>query len=466
MDKLKKKIALYKTVLALTVGSAVGTGVAMKDYNSNQETLAEVPSVLRYELYNRNIIDVDLLGPYNPNSIKVDKNITYEALENLLYTVIDLSLSKDINYIDKCPNLDTITVMNAERLTKEQILKINNHGCRKVVLYFNDIEIHKEDKLDLSLFNNKDQVLIHFYPIDELEGVTFYNYLENKECKNVEIDIIDQFGGLEYIRVLDNRLNEIISDIGIYSEDLDYDKVLKISKYIMDKIDYDEVVGAYLAGDKSKREEESKLASYYNDYDLTSVIFTPNNNVSGVCINYANLFDILCYKTGVKCRQICGYNRNGHAWNVLYLDDNAYFVDLTNADTDYLNKYITNYLETSNTTHQELINKLLFKPTTSYEGYTLNKSVTSLDTESEVIEVNYNVGLDGKKVMNDDFDKKPYINIGIEASIAMYLLLQYISMTLEARRARLKAKSFKYEKDDSDILDLDNEEVYKRLMLS
>ena len=425
MNTIKTKIALYKTLLALTAGAAIGGGVGLKDYNDKVETIAEVPSVFRYELYNKDIIDHELLGDFNPSKERIDKLITYERLENVYYISLDLELVNDINYINKCPNVDTISVMHAEKLNDAQITIINNSSCNRLILYYDDIEVHKEDKLDLSRFKDKEEVLVHFYPTDELQAITFVNYLVNKDADNVTIDLIGPFGDAHLIELVDERLDQIVASLDIKEKDSDYDKLLKIVNFVNNKIDYDETVSGFLSGKNSESDRFTKLSKYYNDYDLSSVIFGDENNLPGVCVNYANLFDILSYKCGLKCRSVTGTRKYlAHAWDLLYLDDNKYFVDLTFSDMDFLTNKINEYLYSNSNTDKEKISKtindLLLLPLDSHDGYRITKKIEYLDSDPQIIEVNYNVGLDGEKTMNNDFSIKYYIIVGVASAVMIF----------------------------------------------
>ena len=462
MNTLKTKIALYKTILALTAGASIGGAAGFSDYNNKVETIAEVPSVLRYELYNKNIIDHDLLGEYDPNSNRVDKLITYELLETVKYLSIDLALINDISYINKCPNVDTISVMHAERLNENQINILNNSSCNRIILYYDDIELHKENKLDLSVFNNKEEVLIHFYPTDELQAFTFMNYIQNKDLSNITIDLIGPFGDQYLLSLIDERLDQIVASLEIKENDDDYTKLLKIVNYINNKIEYDDRISGYLAGNKTVDSDRfTKLTTYYNDYDLSSVIFGDELNLPGVCVNYANLFDALAYKCGLKCRSVSGTKKLvSHAWDLLYLDDEKYYIDLTFSDMEYVNNKINEYLKSNSDITKEDIRKqidnLVLLPLDTHEGYRITRNINYLDTNPEIIEVNYNVGLDGNKTMNKDFDLKYYIILG---AITATIVFGGASLTFYLDRKRREREKFDleaYRKSVQDYVERNN----------
>lgn len=62
-----------------------------------------------------------------------------------------------------------------------------------------------------------------------------------------------------------------------------------------------------------------------------------------VCAGYAKAYQLVMEALGAQCSYACGYANGGrHAWNLLYLNDEHYFVDITWDDYD-LDKEIPSY---------------------------------------------------------------------------------------------------------------------------
>lgn len=62
-----------------------------------------------------------------------------------------------------------------------------------------------------------------------------------------------------------------------------------------------------------------------------------------VCAGYAKAYQLVMQALGAECSYACGYANSGrHAWNLLYLNDEHYFVDITWDDYD-LHKEIPSY---------------------------------------------------------------------------------------------------------------------------
>ena len=114
MNNIKRKIAIYKTILGITMGSAIYGGLVYKDYNDHVEHLTEVPSTLRYELYYNHTLGEGLTPEFKPGAPKVDNLLTLEALDKLHHTSVDLSTISDISYVLKCHNLRSISVFKSD----------------------------------------------------------------------------------------------------------------------------------------------------------------------------------------------------------------------------------------------------------------------------------------------------------------------------------------------------------------
>ena len=439
MDKIKTKIALYKTILGITIGSAIYGGLNAKAYNDNVEHLAEVPSTLRYQLYYGETIDSELPA-FNPKSNRVDELVTYEVLDKLHHLTVDLSSTADLSYLLKCHNLQSISIFYSEYLTPEQIAIINKCSADELTLYFENPEVNRENYLDLNVFKNK-KITINFYPTEELEALVFLNYIKNYESENVTANLIGQYSDVSKLFMLDDKLNEIIDSLDIKESDSDYDKLLKIVKYVNDKIEYDHDISDYLDNKNADVDTYFQLSNYYNQYDISSIILNDGNDVEGVCVNYANLLDILCYKTGVKTRTVSGANnRCGHAWNIVYLNDTRSYVDLTSADTTYINRYIDQYFNATDSKEKERCSKtidtLLLMSLNTHKDFQLSKNINELDSTPRIIEVNYNEGLDGKDVLHTELPKKKFALIGFGSVVMLfgtYELAKRVYMYLKAR---------------------------------
>lgn len=98
------------------------------------------------------------------------------------------------------------------------------------------------------------------------------------------------------------------------SDDMDvFTKVRMIYEYVIENVQYvDEAI---------------------NDQNIQSVFITKES----VCAGYARAIQYLCLKAGIDCTYIEGHGKKGdsevrHAWNMLYLEGDYYYMDATWGD--------------------------------------------------------------------------------------------------------------------------------------
>ena len=119
-----------------------------------------------------------------------------------------------------------------------------------------------------------------------------------------------------------NNAEEISEEIGSITDDIisqipedsdDYMKLKYIYDWIIDNTEYKN-------GDR--------------DQNICSVFLEKES----VCAGYSKAFQYLCDKAGLPCTFISGEAKGGsHAWNLIYLDNNYYWVDVTWGDPVYAN---------------------------------------------------------------------------------------------------------------------------------
>ncbi|MBQ9313673.1 MAG: hypothetical protein IJ220_01540 [Clostridia bacterium] len=114
-----------------------------------------------------------------------------------------------------------------------------------------------------------------------------------------------------------SKIDEIVEQINIKMNSLhinnDYEKL---------KFFYDWIV------------ENTEYESNSNSQDMRSVFLQS----SSVCAGYARAFQYLCQKNNMECTYVSGYtiNHESHAWNLVKLSDQYYWVDVTWGDPVYV----------------------------------------------------------------------------------------------------------------------------------
>ncbi|WP_428817630.1 transglutaminase domain-containing protein [Clostridium butyricum] len=143
------------------------------------------------------------------------------------------------------------------------------------------------------------QIKPEAYNINEgIETTLNIKYLCSKEQENY----IDK----ELMNITDNIINDDMSD---------FDKVKAINNYIINRYEY--------------------------DYDLKSVsVYSSLTTSKAVCQGYSMTAYKMFNNAGIENRIVIGTARGiSHSWNVVKIDEKWYQIDITNNDSENINKY-------------------------------------------------------------------------------------------------------------------------------
>lgn len=443
-DKVKNKLLLYRTLLFLgtsTISMTSTLGITIKN---NLETVLKVSNDVREQLYNQSILDyLKYFDTYavktNENRLKIhtleeksnDKFITVELLEKLNTLGLDMDYNEDLTILEKCPNLKTLAIEGTERLTDKDIEEINKSSLTNLILSFNYNNVAKtrENKLDLAKFKNKNIKIKLRYTIgySELNFLILFNYL-----KNYDDSMFENQDTLANYKELNSKLDKILEDIALKDDSTDIEKVLLISNYICNKITYDEDVSNYLNTQDEKEKESLKVkfahkTLLYNHSEISSIfMYDEQEDTNGICINYAALFDILCYKAGVKSRLITAQSRKGigHAWNIVYLNNEEKYIDLTFFDDVQNEFFLSCYSKDKVGFYQPeyyydyLVNTMFENTEDTHTNYILNEKLENLNVLPERDEIQYfNEELEGTRVLNEEMNLAKPLIIGVGTGI-------------------------------------------------
>lgn len=269
--------------------------------------------------------------------------------------ILDGELINDYSFVKNIPLIKGVHIDNAEFLTDDDINEINNSNIKNVYLYFNleNVEHNRYNKFDISRFNKNviitnnttnrifsehDNLVFLYY----LKGYT-YNNFKYKDYYNYYHDLQENLTNL----MLSNQLDKN------FENDEDYYK--KVADYVASKINYDrkvatnvhrndDIIDKLNIKDKDTQniltiafmtKNVKKISEFYNIYSISPVIKEGKEN-NGVCINYASLFDIICYENNYNVRLLTGDN---HAWNEIYINNEPIYVDATAYDHMLNNNY-------------------------------------------------------------------------------------------------------------------------------
>lgn len=405
MSKYKNKVLVYRLLYCLAGFTMGGTIGYVEDYKENKiETVASIPETVAKYINN------------TEQKIKEDSSITYQRLSKLIKITINAAEVDNYDFLEKFPNAVDLVIFNAEYLTDNDIDAINNSQVGRVHLNFQLDNVYsiKENKFDLSRFY--EQIILTNSENDmqsEIYNIIFFNYLLNyNEEMFLYKDYYNKYSSLnkKLDEMIDNyEINkydsyyEIESDARKYNLipiDNNAEKIYKIAKCICDKIVYDEEVKTDLQD--NKMDETTEKNNNYNKYCISKILDNDSKEVEGVSINYASLFDILCYKSGINSKIISGIaDQIEYYWNEVDNNEKFDFIDLTKFD----NEKAYEILKVNDKSYK--LFPYIHAGRERYEKKYIINEPYSIPAKEEINYINDKI--EGKKIKNDCPTHKIYI---------------------------------------------------------
>lgn len=414
----KIKVTKFALMVSTSMFLSIHTFLPLKA--THQQVNEEIGSSVESVLYGNEEKVENYLNNSTHNFF--DKMITEREIVSIdRYNIFSLA-----NIID-FKDVNSLEIKNAQLLTDEDINFLNQLDIKNLYLKFSFKDIIKSinNKFDFNKFENKR--IIKSINIDdkmyEYQKIVLCNYFINYS----DIQCID----LKDSELVNSKLDSIINKLDIKPDDTDFEKIAKNYIFVSRHIEYDPLIRDILSLEDNydKLNEEDKiffdtniktaneLSEKYNLYSISSV--TSSNNIidNGVCINYSNLYSILCIKEGIPMYCI---SSNRHSWNLYYSDvyEDPVYIDCTILDHDYiLVEELEKYLyDPCNSLYKNICSKM-FIPSNSNCSYNDTFNIDNY-LSKKYIDKNNIIGC------NNPFDKK-YIALGNIAYTCMMLIVNY-----------------------------------------
>ena len=288
------------------------------------------------------------------------ERIDYDALGKITSIRIDMIDAKYFSNLKYFTNLEKIEICNSQLLTDENIEQLNYLPLKEINLYFDRNYVLKniDKKFDLNRFANKKSIknitFNNSTNSDEIEGIIFYEYLENYD--HLAVDFIKY-------EPLNDALDKVIDDLELTDCEDETEQVYKVAEYMVDHMHYDEEILDYTKQHKTITVFQYNLykkLQKYNEKTLSRVVSNnPDSDKSCVCVNYSDLGLALLIKSGIKGNSVDGeYNSAAHAWNYANIDGHECYIDFTRLDTsDNLKDTLHRYNEYGRKADYDLLNE-------------------------------------------------------------------------------------------------------------
>ena len=277
--KQKAKRTIQRIGALVSISGLIMNCSGCSDNNSKTETPLEIHTRMNQavvDMYESETLSSQSLGSIEMYYAKIGndfidnlpKDLKMLGLYNDMY-ITDLS-----NLPNVCPSLQTLIIENCHSITNFEFIK-ELKNLQEFTVYGDAVGITED----------------------------LIAYLDSQGIKhNLDNRLVN----------LNNQIDNIVDEI--ISDDMDeYEKMNTIASYVLNNLMYD-----YAALN------DESLATEYNHNPLESAL-----NGLGVCASFAAFTNVLAIKAGLTSYYT--FN-NDHAWNLVKLDGNYYYIDTTNAD--------------------------------------------------------------------------------------------------------------------------------------
>ena len=228
---------------------------------------------------------------------------------------------KSFSFLLNCPNLKSINLSGFEFIDEEFINKLDTVTDFTITLNSNINSFTVNSNIDFTKLKNLKKL--------KFVNVGLYNaaiYLDNDDLsklneKNVSVDFSGDFT-IDELKKVNDELNDMVKDLNISSKMSEQDKFNSILEYVLLQLNYNQ---ESLKLQESGENTNSINATMYIDGYLYAIF----NKDSAICGNYAALFQALANRIGIKSYFMTS---NVHAWNLVNINDEYYYVDSTRLD--------------------------------------------------------------------------------------------------------------------------------------
>lgn len=255
----------------------------------------------------------------------------------LIFIVISINFNSIVNFIVKVSESDGI---NSSYKDNEEIFEVEENieslsdedydFDNEYYIYYSMLN-DQEKTIYRQIYTNSIELVENFRPIENISVKELKETFEALMCDHPELFWLSNSYSYRYNRYgqcilinisfyfnkdnievekerFNNELNKIVNSAKKYKTD--YEKELYVHNYLINTINYTDIVSI-------------------NQSAYSALI-----NKKSVCAGYSKAFQLIMQKLNIVSYYVVGYAKENHAWNIVKIGDKYYNVDLTWNDTN------------------------------------------------------------------------------------------------------------------------------------
>ena len=289
---------------------------------------------------------------YPIEGVQVDNNTRYKYLSNKSLKEVCIFLVADntdfLNYLN--PNIEELTIycynnnscyFNEENFKK--LLDFKNLKRLNLLNFAIDNDFMSKLEIDTLKTNNPLHTKFTWIKNSKIKNIILDNklydaavYMTNDILDYIEnnnINLILQEGSIEDLRKINNELDDIITNYNLNSKNpnkkqKEYNDFQNIVLYIINSLEYDKELSEMQRYNVNKKIRGKRTSEIYEKGALYNALYKQYNSICG---NYSALFQALAIRCNIESFKL---SSNSHSWNLIYLNNNFYFVDTTWLDNE------------------------------------------------------------------------------------------------------------------------------------
>ena len=332
----KNKLKIQRNLIKVLMGPiAISTTVA----SANQLT-SQIPpvcdAVFEYVLESSGLTLEQFLNLQDPIGTLLENRdesaiLTQKDLHGVRFLYLDV-LNTRIQDLQELPRLKELYLANYIYLSDEEKATLKGlSNLDTIALEIDSSSVTNMEMYDTSFINDNTNIVFNIPAtgLSDFEKLFYYIAKKNFEDKPRIV-----FNGLttndiQILTRFEDMLKDIVSGFNFDENTTDREKIIEITKYVTNFIEYDLVV----SNNEDSLERRNKI-NEYNEFPLGTIL-AENSNKEGVCCNYAALESALGYYLGIDLDYVTSAAIDGsssHAWNIYKENKTKYSIDPTNLD--------------------------------------------------------------------------------------------------------------------------------------